>query len=86
MCRAMVKVSDKVCRDYWGLTGTVSDERITKGSRRDRWGDPQEIEIEPECRIVFEDNDEFKKRCIARGPTGLTHSLQLKVSQLTFLQ
>jgi rRNA maturation endonuclease Nob1 len=82
--RAAVRSSDTVCREYWGLTGTISPERITRGLRRDGDGNVVEVDIEPVYLLRFDDNEEFRRRVKARGSVGLTEFLALKEHELIF--
>jgi hypothetical protein len=84
MQRATVKLTRTICREYWGLSGTVGPDRCTAGWRRNHIGDVVAIETEPTCVIEFDVDEEFLARSKARGAVGLSRSLSLPVSALVF--
>lgn len=86
MQRAIVKVTGFICGEYWGLVGTVSQERYTTGQRRNHLGEIETVEIEPCCEISFDDTADFRERSAARGGPGLVSRLVLPVSALTFIE
>jgi NTP pyrophosphatase (non-canonical NTP hydrolase) len=84
--RASVKPSESVCRDYWNLTGVVGPIVGFETFTRDANGDvvPVAGPSDPMYDIKFDDDRLFRERDAARGGPGLSRTLLLPASCLSF--